>query len=145
MLIDSGFSYFWSIVWTYLIAWLLSILLAIVNGAFREKCYKPLVGNLFAHWISTALILVLLAFYLWLVGKWWRRDSAMQGWLIGGIWRGLTILLEFGLGYYVMGHPWTKLLHNNNIFQGRVWVLVLVALLVGPRISYSYFQQCIAQ
>lgn len=125
----------------YILAWFLFIPVAIANGAFRELGYKSMVGDLPAHWISTLLFFVLLALYLWFLGRWWRIRSSVQAWFIGAMWFGLTVMFEFGFGHYVMGHPWAKLLHDYNLLQGRVWVLVLVALSVGPRISYAYYQR----
>jgi hypothetical protein len=37
--------------------------LAIINGAFRDLVYKPHVGDLPAHQISTVTLIVLLAGY----------------------------------------------------------------------------------
>jgi hypothetical protein len=28
---------------------------------------------------------------------------------------------EFLVGHYVMGHPWSRLLHDYNILAGRLW------------------------
>ncbi|HUW07945.1 MAG TPA: hypothetical protein VMW01_17025 [Williamwhitmania sp.] len=127
-------------VWKYFLAWFLIIPVAIANGAFRELGYKSLVGDLPAHWISTLILIVLLALYLWLLGRRWRIDFSKQAWYIGVLWLGLTIMFEFGFGRYVMGHPWARLLHDYNLLQGRVWILVLVTLLIGPRISYGFFR-----
>jgi hypothetical protein len=33
-----------------------------------------------------------------------------------------------------MKHPWTRLLHDYNILEGRVWVLVLVWITIAPYI-----------
>ena len=51
---------------------------------------------------------------------------------LGVFWTALTIAFEFGFGHYVMGHPWERLLADYNILAGRIWVLVLATMLLGP-------------
>ena len=58
---------------------------------------------------------------------------------IGIIWLGLTILFEFGFGYYVMGNTWEKLLHDYNLAEGRVWSLFLVWITIAPYVFYKFF------
>jgi hypothetical protein len=43
----------------YFIVWFGMMVLAIVNGVFRDFTYKPYVGDLAAHQISTAVLIVL--------------------------------------------------------------------------------------
>lgn len=123
-------------VWKYVLAWFPLILVAIANGALREMIYKPYAGDLAAHQISTATFVFFFAAYVWAIGRRWKIESAGQSWLIGVIWVCMTIGFEFGFGHYVMGHAWTKLLHDYNILEGRVWIVVLVATLIVPNLSY---------
>jgi hypothetical protein len=51
--------------WT--VAWLGSLVLGTVNGSLREILYKDSVGDLPAHYISTATLMVLLALYIWML------------------------------------------------------------------------------
>ena len=48
------------------------------------------------------------------------------GWLL------FTVAFEFGFGHYVAGHSWQRLLGDYNIFDGRVWSLFLLWLLLMP-------------
>lgn len=123
------------ITFRYFLAWFPIIFLAVANGTLRELGYKQFVGDLAAHWISTIVLILLFAGYLWGIGLRWKIESSRQAWTIGGMWLTMTVLFEFGFGHYIMGHPWEKLLHDYNVLQGRVWVLVLVAILLGPPLS----------
>jgi hypothetical protein len=54
---------------------------------------------------------------------------------IGFFWVVITIIFEFVFGHYVMGHPWQKLFADYNLFNGRLWVLVLLNNIFAPLIS----------
>ena len=118
--------------WKYFLAWFPMVILAIGNGTLREFGYKPYVGELPAHWLSTGTFILLLFGYLWAIGRKWRIESTRLALQIGAMWLGMTIAFEFGFGHYVMGHPWSKLLHDYNVFEGRLWTLVLIAIVAGP-------------
>ena len=44
----------------------------------------------------------------------------------------MTLLFEFGVGHYLFGSPWHRLLADYNLLEGRVWLLVPLWLLVAP-------------
>lgn len=114
--------------------WILFIILAIVNGAIRNVVYGPVIGDeLLAHQISTVtaiifFLTVMYVFFRWTPAHYDEKDLLV----IGGMWLGLTIVFEFIFGHYVMGHPWSRLLADYNIREGRVWGLVLLTVVVGP-------------
>ena len=116
-----------------ILTWVFFMPMAILNGVIREKWYRPLVGELRAHQIATALASG--AFFSWAFFM-LRKQVALLNWtkllLIGGGWVGLTMLFEFGFGHYVAKTPWKKLLHDYNLLKGRVWSLFLLTELVSP-------------
>lgn len=116
-----------------ILTWVLFMPMAILNGTIREKWYRPLVGELRAHQIATALASG--TFFSWAFFM-LRKQVALLNWtkllLIGGGWVGLTMLFEFGFGHYVAKTPWKKLLHDYNLLKGRVWSLFLLTELVSP-------------
>lgn len=121
----------------YAIAWLGLVGLAILNGLAREKTYGRLMKELSAHQLSTLTGLFLFGTYAWILTGIYRIESAVQALVIGGMWLILTILFEFVFGHYVIGHPWPRLLHDYNLRQGRVWLLVLVWTALAP---YLFFR-----
>jgi hypothetical protein len=52
--------------------------------------------------------------------------------VVGLLWLVLTVAFEFGFFHYVVGKPWDVLLADYNILRGRLWVLVLATVLLGP-------------
>lgn len=121
----------------YFFAWFPMIIIAIFNGTLREYGYKPFVGDLTAHWISTLLMILFISLYILAISNKWKIVSAGQSLSIGGIWLIMTVIFEFGFGHYIIGHPWSTLLHDYNIFEGRTWILVLLAIFLLPYLSYK--------
>ena len=62
----------------------------------------------------------------------WPLPSLRQALLIGLTWALLTASFDFGFGHYVDGKPWSELAADYDLSQGRVWILVLVWIAVGP-------------
>ena len=125
------------IVLIYSASWLGMVILAIFNGAIREKVFGKLMDELTAHQLSTLAGIILFGVYIWILTGLYRIESSRQALLIGGIWFIMTTLFEFVFGHYVMGHPWNRLLHDYNILKGRVWSLILIWTFVAP---YAFFR-----
>ncbi|MBN1454784.1 MAG: hypothetical protein JW945_00820 [Methanomicrobia archaeon] len=120
--------------------WVLLLILAIVNATLRNTLYGPILKNeLLAHQISTgtAIVLFLTTMYVFFS----RTRAPYTGTdliIIGILWLALTIAFEFCFGHYILGNPWSRLLHDYNLFAGRLWILVLVTILVGPYVIGRY-------
>ncbi|WP_295418280.1 hypothetical protein [Sulfurovum sp.] len=124
-------------VFIYAVGWLGLVLLAIGNGALREKTYGIHVSELLAHQLSTLTGLVLFGIYIYFFTGIFRLESAKQALLIGLMWVIMTIVFEFVFGHYVMGHSWQRLLDDYNLLKGRVWIFILIATLFYP---YLFFK-----
>ena len=118
--------------WKYLAAWIPGIPIAIVNAMLRESFYRQFLTELHAHQLSAASFIVLFGLYVWFVLKWLKLPSRQSTVHLGVTWLGLTVAFEFLFGHYVMGHPWSRLLHDYHLLAGRVWVLVLIWIAVAP-------------
>jgi len=116
--------------------WLVFVVIAIINAAVRNKVYKPVVGDLAAHQISTVIFVSLIFVVTYLI----LRVSGLQltdlsALVMGSIWLVSTILFEFAAGHYAFKNSWEKLLADYNIFKGRIWSLVLLATFLAPYIT----------
>src|SRR5215203_4859769 len=113
-----------------LLTWVAFIPIAIINGIIREALYKPVVGELAAHQISTVIVagtFILLAYFLLKHSIPMRPTNKL--WLIGLLWVVLTITFEMVLGHYVLGNSWGRVFYDYNLAEGRVWGLLLLTLL----------------
>lgn len=70
--------------------------------------------------------------YVWFLSLYWRIQSATQAIAIGTMWLTLTVAFEFLFGHYVMKNPWSRLLYDYNILEGRIWILVLIWIAIAP-------------
>jgi hypothetical protein len=113
-------------------AWVGLMLLAILNGAFREAVLTPRVAAHAAHLMSTILLMLVIVIFTWLVVRWLGPRSRGDALRIGILWLGLTLAFEFGFGRFVAGRSWAELLAEYNILAGRVWVLVPIVVLLAP-------------
>jgi hypothetical protein len=89
----------------WLVAWLGGSVCGIVNGTIRELVYKDGVGELPAHYISTATLILLLGLYMWLLERRWPIPNLRSAFKIGATWVVLTALFDFGFGHFVDGKP----------------------------------------
>lgn len=120
----------------YILAWFPMVLIAIANGAVREAWYGQHLSELRAHQVSTASGALLFGLYIWMLLHIWKPTSAKQALAIGFLWLCLTVAFEFLFFHYVMGHPWSGIAHDYNIFAGRVWVMIPIWITVAPYVFY---------
>lgn len=120
----------------YALGWLGLLAIAMANGALREGLYGPHMGELAAHQLSTVLGLLSFTLYIgWFTA---RRPLPSAGLAVGvgALWLGLTLAFEFGFFHYVMGHPWSRLLHDYDLSAGRLWVLIPIWTAVAPYVFH---------
>jgi nitrate/nitrite-specific signal transduction histidine kinase len=120
----------------YSLAWIPTVILGIANAAIRQTVYARYVSELAAHQISTLTLCILYGIYVWVVVGFLKLQSPGQAISVGLLWMVLTILFEFGLGHYVLGDSWGKLLHAYNILEGRVWGLFILWVALAPYLFY---------
>jgi hypothetical protein len=76
----------------YAVSWIGMVIIAILNGAAREKIYGPAMHELSAHQLSTFIGLILLGMYIWILTGVYRIESSKQAFVIGSMWFIMTIL-----------------------------------------------------
>ena len=117
-------------------AWLLFMVLAIVNAGIRNEVYKPVVGDLAAHQISSVIFIAIILIVTYAILRFSNLGlSDFEAFFMGTVWLILTIVFEFIAGHYVFGNPWEKLLADYNLLEGRIWSLVLLTILIAPYIA----------
>ena len=93
----------------YLLAWFGLLIIAVINAAFRDKVYGPMMSELAAHQISCVSGIILFAVFIWFFTGWFSIGSQGEAALIGGMWLAMTLAFEFGYFHYVGGKPWSQL------------------------------------
>jgi hypothetical protein len=114
------------------LAWLALLFAMLANGFFRVVVVEPRLGEVLARAVATAtgvaiVVVVAGAFVS-------RRPHAGAGELLGvGVfWLLLTLAFELVFGRFVVGASWQELGADYDVLEGRLWPLVLLAVLLGP-------------
>ena len=113
------------------------MIIGVLKGTLRTLGYGKLMPELRAHQISCFTGILFLGLFVWLLDKKWQIESHNQAILIGSTWLIVTVLFEFGFGHYIMKHPWSLLLHDYRIDEGRLWILVLLWTAIVPLVVYT--------
>lgn len=113
--------------------WLTLSVVAVANGSVRQFVLLPSFGAYAGHVLSSISLSLLILLVTWATIRWVGPSTARQAWAIGACWLALTVAFEFLAGHYLFRNPWSKLLADYDVRQGRVWVVVLLATAVAPR------------
>jgi hypothetical protein len=115
--------------------WLVFLVVAIACGFIRERFLVPGLGPLSGRALGTLLVGVIIFGIIYAyIGK-LKRASQASLFKLGLFWTMAAIAFEFLFGHYGMGHSWGSLWPDYNVFQGRVWPLVLIVTLFGPLLA----------
>jgi len=115
-----------------LASWFAILILAILNGAFRESVLIPALGGR-AGLIASGLLLCACIFLVAYVAvPWFARLGSRQYLLIGLFWLLLTLSFEFGFGRYAQHKTWAELLEAYTFAGGNLWPVVLLVTCLSP-------------
>lgn len=118
--------------WKAILLWFMLMVLAIMNGTVRIKFIIPYTGLTAGLAISTIMLCALILLATWLSIRWMGPSTASQAWSIGLLWLTMTLTFEFGAGHFLFKKPWSELLVDYDITQGRIWVLVPIVTAMAP-------------
>ena len=119
-----------------LAGWCLLLVAAVGNGALRQAVLLPRLGDAPAHALSSVMLSAVVFVLGWWLARWLGMESSRQAWRVGLLWLGLTLGFEFLGGHFLFGTPWSQLLADYNVIEGRLWILVLAMTLLTPPVVY---------
>jgi hypothetical protein len=122
----------------YVVAWLVMLVVAFINGGLRDFTYGRHLSALAANQLSCLSGVVLLGAVIYLYQRRWPFASPRQAWYAGLFWMSLTTAFEFLFFHYVGGAAWGVLLANYDIVHGRLWPLILLWVAVAPYVFYRF-------
>ncbi len=115
--------------------WLVFLVVAISCGIIREKFLVPGFGARGGRALGTLLVAGIIFGIIYASIGQFAGASQAALFKLGLGWTVATIMFEFLFGHYVMGHAWDSLWADYNVFQGRLWPLVLLVTLLGPLLA----------
>jgi hypothetical protein len=120
------------LVWRALAVWFAILLVANLNGAFREAWLIPRFGQVAGRTASTLILCGVVFVLTWLTIGWIGPGTSGNALKVGALWLGLSLAFEFLAGHFVFRQPWAALLEDYDLSRGRIWVLVLAVVLLAP-------------
>jgi hypothetical protein len=114
-----------------LVIWFAILVLASLNGAVRDLIVAPRIGDMVARAISTIILCGVVLLVSWVSIRWIAPLNPRQALGVGLFWLLLTLTFEIG-SQRLSGKPWSTVLADYNLLQGRVWVLVPIVTLFAP-------------
>ena len=113
--------------------WLGMLVIAIANGYIGNTYVTPRLGDYGNHVYKTLSFIPVIFLCAWLYANATRGEIWLTNALfVSCFWVSLTILFEFVFGHYVLGNSWEVLLADYRIWQGRLWLLVLISEAIAP-------------
>lgn len=122
----------------YVVAWILMVFIAIANGALRQLAFAKTMSEARAHQLSTLIGSVVIGAFIWFIIRTYPPSSNSQALSIGMVWGVSTIIFETFMGLLLQHRSVRAILHEYNVFAGRVWLLFLIWLIVAPLIFYRF-------
>lgn len=114
------------------VVWLGILVLANLNGAFRELFLTPRIGPAWGHILSTVLLAGIVFAMAWLTIGWIRPLTLSAAITVGALWVVLALSFEFGAGHFLFGKSWAVLLADYDLAAGRIWLLVPLVTVFAP-------------
>lgn len=115
-----------------LAVWFGILVLASGNGAIRSAWLIPQLGETAGRGVSTLMLAALVLLVTWLTIGWIRPATPSEALQIGVLWLALTLAFELLAGHYLFRQSWAALLEDYDVTRGRIWLLVLIVVLLGP-------------
>jgi hypothetical protein len=112
--------------------WCAIILVESIHGAAREAWLRPLVGDFHARRIAFFSGMALIFTIALIFVRWMRAETKEQLLAVGWLWLALTAAFEFGLGLFVLGYSWERMIEDYHLAKGGLMGLGLLFLLSAP-------------
>ena len=107
--------------------------IVIANGYICQTYVASRLGNYGNHVYKTLFFVPVIFLFSWLYANATRGDTWLASALfVSCFWIGLTLLFEFVFGHYVLGNSWEVLIADYRIWQGRLWLLILISEAIAP-------------
>lgn len=116
-------------------AWLLILVLAMLNGIFRETMLLPNLSKPVAFFLSGLLLSFFIIIVAVALARWLELGTPARCIYVGLLWLSLTLIFEFGFGGMMQGKSWAEMLEAYTFKDGNIWPVVLMVTLFAPLVA----------
>lgn len=117
---------------TAVVAWVVFAAIIALFQALGFAVLKPLVGPTISHSLTTVSICLCLIVMITGFVRWAGRMPLGHLFALGLVWALLTLAFELGVGHFGLGEDWPSLMSGYNVFEGRLWPMVPLTMLLWP-------------
>ncbi|WP_138380845.1 hypothetical protein [Luteithermobacter gelatinilyticus] len=123
------------IVWIFW-GWCILLGVAVINGILGQVLIERRFGEYVNHLYKSVVLMAATAGVAWFVMD---RSGAAQ-WPVnalktGVIWVLATVIFEVVFFRFIRKLPWTRLGLDYKLWEGRLWLVVLLVNLVAPYVA----------
>lgn len=115
-----------------IVTWLVMVLAAIANGLLREKVLNVYLGESLALPVSGILLSVFILVIVYKAVDYIMPKTVFTCLALGIFWVSLTLMFEYGLGYFVLGKEISEINQVFNLSSGNLFLWVVVVTLLSP-------------
>ena len=112
--------------------WLLILIFATLNGAFRRAVLMPNLGAPVAFVLSGMLLSLCIIVMAFLFVRRLGPVGKTESLYVGLLWLFSTIVFEFAFGRLMQHKSWSELLEAYTFKDGNIWPVVLLVVLLAP-------------
>jgi hypothetical protein len=121
-----------------LAVWIVMVIAAIANGVLREGVLTVYFGESGALPISGMVLSILVLSIIYLTIGIFVSDKSSFYLFLGLFWVGLTLIFEYGFGYFLRGMALGEINQVFNVLSGNLFTLVMLATLFGPLVMANF-------
>lgn len=117
------------------LVWLVIMFAESIHGTLRQLFLAPLIGDFPARRIAffVGMLLIFLIAYLFI--RWVQAERTKQLFIVGLLWAILTLLFEFGLGFFVLGYSRERMFEDYDVSRGGLMGFGLLFMLFTPLLA----------
>jgi hypothetical protein len=115
--------------------WAVLLVFAMLIGGGKVAFIIPKLGEHIGQIIGTLIFCPVIFVVTWYSIRWINPNGIRDAIVVGILWLILTEAFEFLAGRYLFEKSWEQLFYEYQIWEGRIWVLILVTLLASPIIA----------
>lgn len=109
-----------------------------LHGVLRGLLLVPLVGDFPARQIGVPIGSLVILVVACLCVRWVDAGTTFRLLGVGLLWVGLTVLLEIGLGRFVLGLPWDRITEDYDPARGGFLAFGLLLMAVSPLLAARF-------
>ena len=116
-----------------LLAWLVLLAVAFLNGTLRVLAYPAALGDFAARQVAAVVGAVAMGLAIWLLLRRWPVAGRRQALATGALWVALTVSFEAAM-VRGSGRPWGEVLEQYALWRGSLWPLLLLWIFLAPAV-----------